>query len=58
MASGCHTASSPTPMTMAGTVYAPAGLHDDNDCNGVDGAGMAIVVQDEAGMMEIIRAFR
>ena len=54
MASGCHTSSSPTPMTMAGTVYALAGLRDDNDCNGVDGSGMAIAVMDDMGMgMEI-----
>ena len=37
-------------MTLAGTVYAFEGVRDDNDCNGVDGAGMAITVMDDMGM--------
>jgi hypothetical protein len=50
MGGGCHSATSKTPMNVAGTIYPMNGLHDDNDCNGSDGVGMAILLTDEAGM--------
>ena len=47
MQGGCHTDSSPTKFTMAGTVYPLKGEHDENDCNGIDGAGVAVVPLDD-----------
>jgi hypothetical protein len=54
MGPGCHSPTSKTPMTMGGTVYDVKGDHDDNDCNGIMGTGVAIAVYDEANMMEVI----
>jgi hypothetical protein len=48
MASGCHSTVG-TRMTMAGTVYGPAGLRDHDNCNGIDGAGVAVILFDDAG---------
>jgi hypothetical protein len=53
MGPGCHSPTSKTPMTMGGTVYDKRGDRDDNDCNGIDGAGMAIAVWDEGNTMEV-----
>jgi hypothetical protein len=60
MGPGCHSPNSKAPivpMTMGGTIYAPMGPnnenHDDNDCNGIDGTGMALAVFDEANTMEV-----
>lgn len=50
MGSGCHTSSSKTQFTMAGTVYPLKGDHDENDCNGIDGAGVAVVPTDDMAM--------
>ena len=47
MGAGCHTDSSPTKLTLAGTVYPLMGERDENDCNGIDGNGTAIAVMDE-----------
>ena len=49
MASGCHSANSKAPFTIAGTVYPLKGDHDDDDCNGIDGAS-GVSITDEAGM--------
>ncbi|HUR56288.1 MAG TPA: hypothetical protein VM029_01165 [Opitutaceae bacterium] len=43
LASGCHTPNSKVPFTLAGTVYPVKGDHDENDCNGIDGTGTAVV---------------
>jgi hypothetical protein len=45
---GCHTPTSKVPLTVGGTIY--GGLHDVDDCNGVDGVGYAVAILDEAGM--------
>jgi hypothetical protein len=51
LGSGCHTASSPTPLTLAGTLYPLGGEHDENDCNGLDSAmqAAAIAITDDNG---------
>ena len=49
MGAGCHSSTSKTPMTMGGTVYPLGGEHDENDCNGLDGAGVAVVPFDDMG---------
>ena len=49
MAAGCHSATSKTAMTVGGTVYPLGGEHDDNDCNGIDGTGVAVVPMDDMG---------
>jgi len=57
MGPGCHSPTSKAPivpMTMGGTIYALGGERDDNDCNGIDGAGMAVAVWDEGMTMEVI----
>src|SRR5215212_6529497 len=46
---GCHTSSSKTQFTMAGTVYPLKGEHDVDDCNGIDGQGVAVVPMDDMG---------
>jgi hypothetical protein len=38
---------------MAGTIYALNGQHDDNNCNGLDGNGVAIAILDPDTNMEI-----
>jgi hypothetical protein len=50
MASGCHSTVG-TRMTMAGTIYGPAGLRDHDNCNGLDGtsSGAAVIPFDDAG---------
>jgi hypothetical protein len=55
MAAQCHgTTAAKTPMTMGGTIYPLGGERDDNDCNGIDGTGVAVVVSDEMNV-EIAR---
>jgi hypothetical protein len=60
MGPGCHSPTSKSPiepMTMAGTIYSYMGPnndnHDVNDCNGIDGAGIAIAVWNEENTMEV-----
>lgn len=52
VSSMCHSATSKAPnipLTMAGTIY--GGLHDVDDCNGVDGTeGYAVAIMDEMGV--------
>jgi mono/diheme cytochrome c family protein len=47
MGSGCHSATSRTPMTIGGTLYSEKGLNDDDNCNGLNSmmvpAGVAIL---------------
>jgi hypothetical protein len=44
----CHVMTPAAPQyTVAGTVY--AGRHDADDCNGVDGLGIAVAFSDDAG---------
>ena len=47
-AAGCHTSSSTTKLTAAGTIYPLNGLHDENNCNGLDSTmtGAAIAILD------------
>jgi hypothetical protein len=47
-AGGCHTPSSKTVLTAAGTLYPLNGPHDENNCNGVDSTmnGAAIAIFD------------
>ena len=57
MGPGCHSPTASKPqlvMTLGGTIYPLGGEHDDNDCNGIDGAGMAVAVMEENGPMEVI----
>jgi hypothetical protein len=51
MGSGCHSATSKTPMTIAGTVYPFMGDHDDDNCNGINASmmGAAIGILDDNG---------
>jgi hypothetical protein len=50
MGSGCHTSSSKSPLTLAGTVYPPNGRRDENNCNGINGSGVAVAIMDENGV--------
>jgi hypothetical protein len=50
MGSGCHTSSSKTQFTVAGTIYPLKGEHDENDCNGIDGTGVAVAIMDDMGV--------
>ncbi|HMI89438.1 MAG TPA: hypothetical protein VK550_35430 [Polyangiaceae bacterium] len=50
LASGCHTPNSKVPFTLAGTIYPAKGEHDDQDCNGLDGVGVAVVPMDDMGV--------
>jgi len=47
-AGGCHTPSSKTVLTAAGTIYPLNGLHDENNCYGLDSTmtGAAIAIFD------------
>jgi hypothetical protein len=44
---GCHSETSKTAMTLAGTIYPLNGPHDENNCNGMDGTGVAIALFDD-----------
>ena len=55
MGSGCHTSSSKTQFTMAGTAYPVNGQRDVNDCNGIDGTGVAFALFDDNGVEFIPR---
>ena len=57
MDSGCHSSTSKTPFTMAGTMYPPSGLHDDNDCNGTDSSMVpsAVEITEVSGELPIPR---
>ena len=56
MGPGCHspTGKGALQMTLGGTIYGLGGERDDNDCNGIDGSGMAVAVWDEGMTMEVI----
>jgi hypothetical protein len=49
MGGGCHSTTTKTPMTFGGTIYSIKGLHDENECDGVDGVGGAVAVTDDMG---------
>jgi hypothetical protein len=41
----CHAKTPAAPQySIAGTIYADAGRHDADDCNGVDGIGIAVAL--------------
>jgi hypothetical protein len=52
LASGCHSPTSKTPMTLGGTVYPLKGEHDDDDCYGIDPTmgGVGVEILDMDGM--------
>jgi hypothetical protein len=54
-AAGCHTPSSKTVLTAAGTIYPINGQHDENNCNGLDSTmvGAAIGILDPDTMAEV-----
>jgi hypothetical protein len=56
MGSGCHSATSRTPMTIGGTVYPIKGQHDEDNCYGLNPAmtPAAIVPMDSPMGMELI----
>jgi hypothetical protein len=52
MGSGCHTQTSKTVLTVAGTIYNFNAQHDENNCYGLDSTmvGAAVALLDENGM--------